>query len=86
MTKKSNFTLLPKVPKMMKASQVCIVVVSSFVLLWLPFVVHDVLHLLGRYQPADGKTFTVIVEHIGFSNSFVDVLLFVWLNNGVKNE
>merc|ERR1712126_290188 len=29
---------------------------------------------------------TIIVEHIGFSNSFVDVILFVWLNRETKKE
>ena len=38
------------------------------------------------YEPAPGKLFTTIVEHIGFSNSFVDVILFVWLNQGTKRE
>ena len=75
-----------KKPKMLKASRVCIVVVFSFVLLWLPFMVHDILHLIGRYQPADGKLFTMIVEHVGYSNSFIDAIVFVWLHKDTKKE
>jgi len=72
--------------KMLKASYVCFSIVASFVIFWLPYLVHNVLALLDIYQTGADKLFTKFVEHFALLNAIVDVVLFVWLSREMKKE
>ena len=65
---------------------VCLTVVSTFVLLWLPYLVHNVMVLAGQYKPLDGNTFTDVVEAIALLNAIIDPVLFLWLSKETKKE
>ena len=69
----------------LKASYVCITVVASFILFWLPFCIHNVIALCVGYE-AIPHLARKVVEHIAFMNSAVDCILFVWLNKNARLE
>ena len=72
--------------KVLKASYVCFAIVFSFVIFWLPYLIHNLLAIVGVYKPSGEKTFTKVVEHIAFLNSLVDAVLFIWLSREPKKE
>jgi len=65
--------------QMLKASSVCLCVVSSFVLCWLPYLVHSVLSLLSVYEPGSKKAFTIVAKQLALVDSLLDPVLFVLL-------
>merc|ERR1712142_1024286 len=54
--------------KMLKASYVCFAIVASFVMFWLPYLVHNIMFLTGLYKPDGDKVFTEVVEHVALLN------------------
>ena len=77
----------PSEPKrMLKASYVCFAIVASFVLLWLPYLIHNIMALANVYQPSAHKLFTKFVEHFALLNAIVDAVLFIWISREMKRE
>ena len=72
--------------KVLKASYVCFAIVSTFILLWFPFLIHNSLDIIGLYRPSHVKPFTNVIVHLALLNSIVDVLLYVWLSREAKKE
>ena len=72
--------------KVVKSTYVCFAVVISFVLLWFPFLIHDILTLENIYTPNYGKTFTFVVEVFALCNSGLDPIIYAILNKKVKRE
>ena len=78
--------LANKSRKMLKASYVCFAVVISFVILWFPYLVHNLLVITGLYYQSAEKLFTKVVGHVVLLNSIGDAILFVWLSRDTKKE
>ena len=72
--------------KNLKSLYVSLSIVLSFVVLWSPFFVHNLLVLTRVYVPGNRKLFTQIVEHVALLNCIVDPVLFVVLSKDVKRE
>lgn len=72
--------------KLLKASYVCFAVVFSFLVLWSPFLVHNILAITNSYHPSMEQAFSEIVGHIGMLNSLVDGMLLIWLNRDINKE
>lgn len=72
--------------KVLKSTYVCFVLVGSFVVLWFPFLVHNVLTLCGVYVADSNKTTTRVVVQIAFLNSVLDPVLYVFFRKDVKRE
>ena len=70
----------------LKSTYVCISIVLSFVLLWIPFFVHNILALIGVYKPACDKIFTITSVQIGLLNSLLDPILYVGFHKDAKTE
>ena len=69
-----------------KATYVCLILVTVFVVLWLPLMTHNVLTLLGVYEPTHEKLFTKIVFNVGCFNSIVDPLLYVVFRKDLRES
>lgn len=67
-----------------KASLVCFSIVTSFIVLWFPYFVHNVMIMMNAYVPSDSNSFTLAVVKIAFLNSLFDPILFVVFNKGIK--
>ena len=68
----------------LKATKTCITIVGSYLLLWLPFLVHNLL-CMGGYYIADGRRlFSQLAEIAALSNAAVDQVLFVAFHKEVK--
>ena len=72
--------------KMLKASYVCLGIVSTFLLCWVPYFVHNMSTLLKIYRPGSNKHFTIITEHFAFFNSLLDPILFIVLSQDTRNK
>jgi hypothetical protein len=72
--------------KVLKSTYVCLAVVMSFIILWLPLLIHNVMVLIKVYKPASGKLFTKIVLHVACFNSLVDPLLYLCFRKNVKQR
>ena len=70
--------------EVLKSTNVCLALVISFIILWLPLSVHNVLVLAKAYTPANEKWFTKVVFHVGFLNSLADPIIYVCLRNDVN--
>lgn len=68
-----------------KSANICFALVASFMLLWLPYLIHNILSLKGTYIPDDCKSLTQWVEALGLSNSIIDPIFFVLFRRDVKN-
>jgi len=68
----------------LKATKTCVTIVASYVLLWLPFLTHNILSLGGIYRPDGEKMFTQSVEIFALSNAIVDPMLFVAFHKEMK--
>ena len=67
----------------MKASYVCFGIVTTFVLLWLPYLLNDLTELiLGHSNHAVG----LVAQHCALCNSLVDPLLFTCLSKHLREE
>ena len=68
----------------LKATKTCITIVGSYLLLWLPFLIHNLM-CIGGYYIADGRRlFSQLVEIVALSNAIVDQMLFVAFHKEVK--
>lgn len=72
--------------KISKSTYVCFAIVFSFIILWMPYLIHNILVLLKSYRPDSENTFTKTVEHVALYNSLIDPLLFVCFSKDVKRE
>lgn len=68
----------------LKATYVCLCIVLSFIVFWLPYCIHDILELIGSLDGGSG--FDIIVEQIALFNSLIDPILFVCLSKLVRKE
>ena len=70
--------------KTMRTSYVCLAVVSSFLMCWLPYFIHNTLILAGVYAAESKKVFTIVAEQLALFNAFLDPLLFIVLTRDAK--
>ena len=75
-----------KESRSLKATYVCLTLVGSFVITWVPLLVHNVLVLAHAHEPTNGSLFTVLAQHIGFSNSIVDPLLYIYFRQDLRES
>lgn len=68
----------------LKASFVCFALVISFIILWFPYFVHNVMILSGDFGPIYGNMFSLVVIKLSFLNSLVDPFLFVMFSKDLK--
>ena len=68
----------------LKATKTCVTIVASYVLLWLPFLTHNIMSLCGFYRPDGEKLFSQLVEMLALSNAIVDQILFVAFHKEIK--
>ena len=68
---------------MFKASIICFSLVLSFVMLWSPILVHDVLLLCGKNV---GYTFARVAEHTALMNPIVDGIFYLCLYRKAQCE
>ena len=74
-----NTARSPYSGKMLRTSYVCLAIVSSFLICWLPYFVHNILALLDVYRPQSLKAFTIVAEQLALLNGLLDPVLFVLL-------
>lgn len=74
-----NTIRTPYTGRMLRASYVCLAVVTSFLLCWLPYFIHNILALIKLYRPGSMKAFTIVAEQLALLNSLLDPVLFVLL-------
>ena len=73
--------------KVLKSTYVCFAIVFSFVFLWLPYLVHNVMVLANRHEPCGKEgvsTFTRGVFQTALVNSLLDPILFVAFRRDMK--
>lgn len=75
-----------KEKKVLKATYVCFALVASFIMLWLPLLLHGVLVMVNMYTPAKEKMFTKIVFNIGCLNSIIDPILYVCFRKELRKN
>ena len=84
MYKTSSIDSVRRHKQSLKATKTCITIVGSYLLLWLPFLIHNLLSI-GGYYIADGRRlFSQLVEIVALSNAIVDQMLFVAFHKEVK--
>jgi len=72
--------------KILKSTWVCFVLVSSFIVLWFPYFIHNILTISGVYEADSNKTATRILVQVAFLNSVLDPIFFVLFRKDVKKE
>ena len=72
--------------KILKATYICVSVVLCFVLLWLPFAVHNILVVMALYQPRNDKMFTLLVLQFGLLHAMLEPILFFGFQRDAKGE
>ena len=72
--------------KTLKASYVCLATVSTFVLLWLPYLVFYLLALINIDLLMHLQEISHVVEFIAQLNSIADPISFIWLSKETKKE
>ena len=82
---RNNATSNPAVMarSMLKASVICFSLVLSFIVLWAPILVHDVLILVG-YEVS--FKFTRVAEHTALMNPIVDGIFYLCLYKKAQTE
>ena len=83
---RNNTANMKRSLKLAKSTCVCFAIVTSFVIFWFPFLVHDVLVTASIYKPSKKKSFTFVIEVFALCNSALDPILFVLLSKNVKRE
>lgn len=73
-------------PIVLKCTYVCVTIVSSFVILWFPFFIHNITSLVGITEANGNNYFTRIVVQIALLNSLFDPVLFVMFKKDIKKE
>ena len=79
--KKQTTGRIPKKPLL-----TCIAIVCTFCLLWLPYLLHNVLFLGNVYVVGRSKLFSELVLFVASLNSIVDPVIFIWFNRDLKSE
>lgn len=74
------------VPKMTKSTYACFAIIMSFIVLWCPYLVHNILVLLRMYEPSSERVFTRCVVHFAWCSSLVDPALYICFNRSAKKE
>ena len=67
-----------------KATFTCIVMVASFIVLWSPQLVHNILSLIGIYRAGNDKLPTQIVWLIAMIDSIVNPFIHMCFNRGIR--
>lgn len=76
-----------KIGNRLKGSFVCFTIVATYVILWFPFFLRNLLLLTKIYNPAvHGPLLTQVALYIGATNSLADPLTFVFLSVSVMSE
>lgn len=70
----------------LKSTYICIGIVISFVLLWFPFLVHNIMVLLGHYTPKCNKIFTIVSVQLGLLHCLVEPFLYICFHKDAKVE
>ena len=83
--RQSNIAEKQNGKKMVKASFVCLAVVASFVVCWIPYFIHNVLTLSNTFRPGSKKAFTIFAEQFSLLNSLLDPIIFVILSRDTKS-
>ena len=71
-------------PRITKSTYACFAIIISFVVLWCPYFVHNMMAILTIYTPSRDKVFTRAVVHIAWFNSLVDPALYICFNKNTK--
>lgn len=71
--------------KRLKSLYVCLSIVISFLVLWMPYFIHGAMLLVSGYGLIEEK-FTKCVEVVAFANSIADPLLFVMFRKDARKE
>ncbi|XP_066927083.1 G-protein coupled receptor 12-like [Clytia hemisphaerica] len=79
--KKRSTGRIPKKPLL-----TCIAIVATFCLLWLPYLLHNVLFLGNVYVVGRSKLFSELVLFVASLNSIIDPVIFIWFNRDLKSE
>ena len=74
-----------KEKKRLKSAYVSFGIVISFLLLYLPYLLHDLLLLTKTFSTLN-KMFTELIEPFAHFNSFIDPVLFVCFRQDIKKE
>ena len=64
----------------------CVAIVTSFSVLWLPYLVHNAIVLGHTHEAERHSLFSQTVLIISSLNSIADPLIFIWLNRDIKHE
>ncbi|XP_066919508.1 tachykinin-like peptides receptor 86C [Clytia hemisphaerica] len=67
-----------------KATYTCIIIVASFIILWLPQLIHNILSLLNIYQAGKDRLLTQIVWLIAMIDSIVNPFVHMCFNRGIR--
>ena len=70
--------------RILRASYVCLAVVSSFLFCWIPYFAHNTMILVGVYAAESNKAFTIGAEQLALCNNIVDSLLFIVLTRDAR--
>lgn len=85
--KRAGMTIIKnKNTRVLKSTYVCLSLVSSFVVLWFPYLLHNFLVFAGKYKANNNAPFTRIVVQIALLNSLLDPIFFVLFRRDVKRE
>lgn len=69
---------------LLKSTYVCFTLVSSFILFWLPYLVHNMLAIFDALTPSGRNVVTRVVVLVASLNSVFDPIFFVLLRRDVK--
>lgn len=71
-----------------RATYICTGVVISYVLLWLPHMLHDILEFVDdsiKFNSSGGQ-YVMTTYVLAFSNSIIDPIIYISLNRSIKKE
>ena len=75
-----------KETKVIKATYVCLSAVLSFIILWLPLLIHNGMVLTQFYIPENNKMFTKIAFGTGSMNAIVDPIVYICFRKEVRKK
>jgi hypothetical protein len=72
--------------KLLKSTYVCFILVSSFIILWFPYFIHNLLAMIDETKANNNNIFTRIVVQVALLNSILHPVLFVLFRRDIKKE